>query len=116
MASFPTDEPVTDALDVPERPHFRARLDCAAEHYKAFRSTWKAYLERPHRLVAAVDDDGRGTLRMERVVPMPEDLTLTLGEFLSTNCGPRSTISSMPWQSSCWLVVPLRRERAGRYR
>jgi hypothetical protein len=83
VASFRTDKPATDALDVPELQHFRARLDRAAEHYKAFRSTWEAYLEeRPHRLVAAVDDDGHGTLRMERVIPMPEELSLTLGEFL----------------------------------
>ncbi|MGO4598502.1 hypothetical protein [Terrabacter sp. 2RAF25] len=32
--------------------------------------------------MAAVDADGRGTLCMKRVVPLPEELTLILGEFL----------------------------------
>lgn len=70
VASSPTDVPLTEAPDVPELHHFRARLDRAVGHYKSFGSTREAYLEeRPHRIVVAVDDDGHGTQRMERVIP-----------------------------------------------
>jgi hypothetical protein len=72
-----------DPQNFPELQHFRARLNRAAGLYRAFGSAWDSYLEqRPHRLVAAVDANGLGTLRMNRVVPLPEDLTLILGEFL----------------------------------
>lgn len=87
MASYPTDPPEVDnsagTEDPPELQHFRARLDRAVDLYKTFGSTWDAYLDqRPHRIVAAVDGEGRGTLRMRRVIPIPEELTLILGEYL----------------------------------
>jgi hypothetical protein len=74
---------MTDESQVPELAHFRARLDRAEELYEALGTAWGVYLEqRPHRLVTKLHGDGRGELLMERVVPMPPELGLILGEFL----------------------------------
>jgi hypothetical protein len=74
---------MTDESQVPELAHFRARLDRAEELYEAFGTAWGVYLEqRPHRLVTKLHGDGHGELLMERVVPMPPELGLILGEFL----------------------------------
>ncbi len=74
---------MTDESQVPELAHFRARLDRAEELYETLGTAWGEYLEqRPHRLVTKLHSGGRGELLMERVVPMPPELGLTLGEFL----------------------------------
>lgn len=52
-------------------------------HYKNFARTWNEYLaERPHTFEMAVDSHGNGTLRLQRTVPLPQDLALCLGEYL----------------------------------
>lgn len=72
-----------DESQVPELAHFRARLRRASDLYEAMGTAWGKYLEeRPHRLVTRLHADGRGELLLERVVPMPADLGLILGEFL----------------------------------
>jgi hypothetical protein len=67
-----------------ELDYFRARLDRAADRFSEFGRGWADYLDRrPHRLVADVNyTTGRGVLRIERVIPIPLALSLTLGEFL----------------------------------
>ena len=72
-----------DEPDVPELAHFRARLNRAADLYRQVGSAWEAYLERhPHRLVIKMHSGGRGQLLMERLIPLPEDVALLLGEYL----------------------------------
>lgn len=72
-----------DEPDIPELAHFRARLDRAADLYGQVGSAWEAYLERhPHRLVIKMRSGGRGELLMERLIRLPEEVALLLGEYL----------------------------------
>jgi hypothetical protein len=64
-----------------ELTHFRARVERAGVHFKEFGDTWAAYLDqRPHRFSTTVED-GAGTLRVHREIPIPNELSLVLGEF-----------------------------------
>lgn len=72
-----------DAPDYPELEPYGARIDRAVYLFEEFGRVWAEYLEqRPHRLATEIDANGHGTLRMKRVVPLPPELTLVLGEFL----------------------------------
>jgi hypothetical protein len=73
-----------DLLDVlPEAATIVARLDRTADHYETFARVWADYLEtRPHRFDTITDEHCRGTLQLERVSPVPVELSLILGELL----------------------------------
>jgi hypothetical protein len=68
--------------DPPEGFHY-ARLDRATELYEEFGRVWADYLEqRPHRLSMDTGPDGITRLRVQRLVPIPVQLSLQLGEYL----------------------------------
>ena len=72
--------------DPPEVAHFRARLDRAREHFSEFGRIWAGYLEqRPHRLLVEIDyeDTGAGVLRVQREIPIPIALRISLGVLVS---------------------------------
>jgi len=60
-----------------------ARLDRATELYERFGQVWADYLEqRPHRLTMQTDHGGCTRIRVERLTPIPLQLSLLLGEYL----------------------------------
>jgi hypothetical protein len=60
-----------------------ARLGRAAELYEQFGQVWADYLkQRPHRLTMDTDPGGLTRIRVERLTPIPLQLSLLLGEYL----------------------------------
>ena len=74
------------APDVSADPEVRlltARLNRARTHYLDFAELWAAYLEgRPHSIAREILTDGTVTIRLDRVAPIPAELSILLGEFL----------------------------------
>ena len=69
--------------DPPEIAHFGHRLDLACEKYERFGEVWARYLERrPHRMEMDTGKGGFTRVRVVRQEPIPEELSLVLGEFL----------------------------------
>jgi hypothetical protein len=60
-----------------------ARLDRASDLFQEFGRVWAEYLEqRPHQLTMDTGQDGLTQLRVERLAPIPVQLSLLLGEYL----------------------------------
>lgn len=60
-----------------------ARIERAREHYETFGEVWAEYLSnRPHSLENTSEEDGTVAVRLQRTVPLPVALSISLGEFL----------------------------------
>lgn len=60
-----------------------ARLNRARTHYVDFAELWEDYLaSRPHSITHELLTDGTVAIRLDRVAPIPAELSIVLGEFL----------------------------------
>ena len=60
-----------------------ARIRRAQDNIKEFAQLLREYLEgRPSRIRVDIDDQGRGIIRVERLEPIPDQLSILLGEAL----------------------------------